>query len=231
MTGAVPKIRLRGVKKRFGEKVVLNGVDLGRYGPRPRDAALARELGVEGRFVVGYLGTHGMAHSLPKVLEAAERLRGRGDIAFLFAGSGAERGTVERIVAERGLANVVLVPRQPRERMAALWSLCDLALVPLRDLPLFTTVIPSKIFEAMAMGVPVLLCTPEGEASRIVRDAGGVCLPPEDPVALADAVVALCGDPARRGALRSSALAAAPRYSREAQAAVMLEVLAGAARR
>ena len=107
--------------------VVINGVDLERYEPRPRDEALAREFGLAGKFVAGYMGTHGIAHALPKVLEAAERLRDRDDIAFFFAGSGAERARVEQIVAERELANVKLIPRQPKERMPALWSLCDLS--------------------------------------------------------------------------------------------------------
>src|SRR5690606_14725021 len=84
--------------------VVINGVDLDRYEPRPRDPGLEREFGLEGKFVAGYMGTHGLAHALPGVLEAAERLREREDIVFFFAGSGAQRGAVERIVAERGLA-------------------------------------------------------------------------------------------------------------------------------
>ncbi|MCC6193917.1 MAG: glycosyltransferase family 4 protein, partial [Burkholderiales bacterium] len=113
--------------------VVINGVDLDRYEPRPRDPALEREFALEGKFVAGYMGTHGLAHALPKVLEAAERLRHRADIAFFFAGAGAQRDAVERIVTERGLANVRLIPRQPKERMPALWSACDVAIVPLRD--------------------------------------------------------------------------------------------------
>lgn len=62
--------------------VVRNGVDLSRYAPRPRDRALAEHYGVAGKFVVGYLGTHGMAHALQRVLEAAELLRERDDVHF-----------------------------------------------------------------------------------------------------------------------------------------------------
>ncbi len=69
--------------------VVVNGVDLERYAPRPRDASLAREFDLEGRFVLGYMGTHGMAHALDRVLDAAQLLRERSDIAFFFAGAGA----------------------------------------------------------------------------------------------------------------------------------------------
>ncbi|MGY6519752.1 MAG: glycosyltransferase family 4 protein [Lysobacteraceae bacterium] len=206
--------------------VVINGVDLDRYEPRARDSGLEREFGLQGKFVAGYMGTHGMAHALPKVLEAAERLRSRTDIAFFFAGSGAERGTVERIVRERGLTNVRLIPRQPKERMPALWSVCDVSIVPLRDTPVFGTVIPSKIFESMGMGVPILMSLPEGEATGIVRESGsGVCVAPEDPVAMADAIAMLADDPERVDRLRRTAREAAPRYSRDRLAAEMIGVL------
>jgi len=206
--------------------VVINGVDLERYAPRPRDAELAREFGLEDTFVAGYVGTHGMAHALPKVLEAAEQLRGNRRIAFFFAGSGAQRARVEEIVAERGLDNVKLIPRQPKEAMPALWSLCDVAIVPLRDTPVFATVIPSKIFESMGMGVPLLMSLPEGEATALVRATGcGVCVPPENPLAMAQAIASLAGDHTRLAQLRAAASAAAPRFSRDALAVTMLQVL------
>ncbi|WP_265468651.1 glycosyltransferase family 4 protein [Arenimonas daejeonensis] len=210
--------------------VVINGVDLDRYEPRPRDARLAREFGLEGKFVAGYMGTHGMAHALPKVLEAAERLLHRPDIAFFFAGSGAERARIEKIVAERDLHNVRLIPRQPKERMPALWSLCDLSIVPLRDTPVFATVIPSKIFESMGMGVPILMSLPEGEATEIVRRAGaGICVPPEDPELMAKAIAELADDPEEMSRLRSTTYASASQFSRDTLAAKMIEVLSGAA--
>lgn len=212
-------------------QVVINGADLERYTPRPRDEVLAREFGLQGKFVAGYMGTHGMAHALPKVLEAAELLRDRDDIAFFFAGSGAERARVEQIVSERRLANVRLIPRQPKETMPGLWSLCDLAIVPLRNSPVFATVIPSKIFEAMAMGVPVLMSLPEGEATAIIRDCGcGVCVPPESPDALAAAILTLASDPARMALLRAASVAAAPRYTRDVQARIMAGILISAAK-
>jgi colanic acid biosynthesis glycosyl transferase WcaI len=210
--------------------VVLNGVDLSRYKPRERDAELVRELDLDGKFVAGYIGTHGMAHALPKVVEAAELLRHRQDIVFFFAGSGAERAKIEQLVAEKRLTNVRLIPRQPKERMAALWSLCDIAIVPLRDTEVFTTVIPSKIFESMGMGVPLLMSLPEGEATSIVRSAGaGVCVPPEDPRAMADAVVRLADDKEELARLGSRARDAAGNFSRDTLADDMLRILKGVA--
>ena len=215
----------RGIDRRKIE-VVINGVDLERYEPRPRDLALAREFNLEGKFVVGYVGTHGLAHALDKVLIAAELLLDYPDISFFFAGSGADRARVEKIVAERRLHNVRMIPRQPKERMPALWSLCDVALVPLRDSPVFATVIPSKIFESMGMGVPIMMSLPEGEATGIIRRAdAGVCVPPEDPDALASAIRRLAESPGELARLRANALRAAPGFSRETQARMMLQVL------
>lgn len=220
-------LTLRGIPR---EKihVVINGVDLDRYEPQPRDAELAREFGLEGKFVAGYMGTHGMAHALPKVLDAAERLLARDDIAFFFAGSGAERAHVEQLVADRGLRNVRLIPRQPKERMPALWSLCDLAIVPLRDTPVFATVIPSKIFEAMGMGVPILMSLPEGEATGIVRQTGsGVCVKPEDPASMATEIARLASSPEEVSRLSRQAREAAPKFSRDSLATQMLVLLGG----
>jgi glycosyltransferase involved in cell wall biosynthesis len=205
--------------------VILNGVDLPRYQPRPRDAALAAEWGLAGRFTVGYVGTHGMAHDLGNAVSAAELLP---DIAFLFVGAGAER---ERLVARaRTVPNAIFAPRQPKERMPAVWSLCDVALVHLKDAPAFGEVIPSKIFEAMGMGLPILLVAPDGEARRIVEeDAAGIWVPAGQPQALADAVRRLQGDPELRCRLARASLAAAPRHTRETQARRFLDALQKAA--
>lgn len=208
--------------------VVINGVDLERYRPMERSPELSAEFGLDGKFVAGYIGTHGMAHALDKVLDAAALLRDRDDIRFLMVGGGAERANIERIAAERGLANVVFVPRQPKERMPAIWSLCDVAIVPLRDNPVFATVIPSKIFECMGMGIPVLLSLPDGEASRIVHDTDcGVCIPPEDPGSMSRTITALSDDRRLLRKHAESSLVASQANSREQKARSMITILTG----
>jgi glycosyltransferase involved in cell wall biosynthesis len=205
--------------------VVINGVDLPRYGPRPRDPELAAEWNLADKFVVGYVGTHGMAHALTNVLNAAERLCDDEAVRFLLAGAGAERDALIAEAKRRNLTNVVFMPAQPKDRMPAVWSLCDVALVHLKDSPVFAGVIPSKIFEAMGMGLPLLLAAPEGEASRIVTGSGGgLHVAAENPDALADAVRRLRDDTLRKS-LAERSLAAAPRQSRERQARDMLRVL------
>ncbi len=209
--------------------IVINGVDLTRYTPQSRDEGLTQQWGLEGKFVVGYVGTHGMAHALGNVLDAAERLRGRETICFLLAGAGAEREALIAEAKRRDLKNVIFMPRQPKERMPAVWSLCDVALIHLKDSPVFAGVIPSKIFEAQAMGLPLLLAAPEGEASQIVLgDKAGLHIPAEDPVALAGAVTNLAEDKKSRETFAAAALAAAPSHSRQIQAREMLDVLQAA---
>jgi colanic acid biosynthesis glycosyl transferase WcaI len=198
--------------------VVINGVDLPRYKPRPRNTELAAEFALVDRFVVGYLGTHGMAHGLEAVLDAAEMMRMDDAVRFLFVGAGAAKARLVEEALRRELKNVIFMPLQSKALMPDVWSLCDVALIHLKNDPVFETVIPSKIFEAMAMGLPLLAAIPNGEASRIIEhEKAGIVVPAEDPPALVFAVRQLRDDKTRQGYAARS-LAAAPLYSRERQA-------------
>lgn len=189
--------------------VVTNGVDLVRFKPQPTPSALAESLGVAGKFVAAYIGTVGLNHGLLTVLAAAERLRDRPEIVFLIVGDGAERASLGEDARRRGLTNVRFLGERPTGEMPQYHALADVLLVLLRDSDYFHRVIPSKIFVAMAMAKPVVLGV-RGEAARIVEAAGcGLCVPPEDPDALAEAV-------SRAAGLRDSgALAEMGRLGRE----------------
>ena len=207
--------------------VVINGVDLWRYAPGPRDQDLAAEAGTtDAACVIGYIGTHGMAHALGNVLDAAALLRERRDIVFLLVGAGAERAALIERARVEGLDNVRFLGPQPKKRMPDVWSLCDVALVHLKNSTVFEGVIPSKIFEAMGMGLAILFAGPMGEGSRIVAGAdAGLVVAAENAVALAEAVRQLADDPSLRHEMAENSHAAAPRYSRETQARHMLDVL------
>ncbi|MCC6587591.1 MAG: glycosyltransferase family 4 protein [Bryobacterales bacterium] len=206
--------------------VVTNGVELSRFCPRRRDHSLAKSLRLTpNHFVVGYIGTLGMAHNLENVLAAAASLRYE-SVRFLFVGPGAERDKLISHAQRLDLDNVIFVPPQPKDCMPNYWSVCDVALVHLKDTPLFETVIPSKIFEAMGMGKPILLVAPEGEASRIVlSEQAGVHVPPANPVALASAIRNFASSSSVTASLAANSLAAAPRWSRERQARDMLAAI------
>lgn len=193
--GFVPHIR-----ERRGEgpiAVVKNGVDLTTF-VKP-DATVEADFrathDLTGKFVAAYVGTHGMAHKLDTVLEAAELLRDRSDIAFLLVGDGAERERLVAEVAARRLSNVVMLGQQPKSAMPAIWAASDAALVLLRRVDTFKTVIPSKMFEAMAMACPMILGV-EGEAKTLM-DAGGagIAITPESAAELAAAVTRLADEP------------------------------------
>jgi glycosyltransferase involved in cell wall biosynthesis len=210
--------------------VIINGVDLPQFSPRPRNEEMAETFGTRDRFVVGYMGTLGMAHGLETVLDAAELMRDDDSVCFVFVGGGAAKAKLIEKAECRNLKNVIFIPTQPKARMPEAWSLCNVALIHLKNDPIFGTVIPSKIFEAMAMGLPLLAAIPKGEASKIIeRETAGVIVPPGDPPALVEAVRRLRDDRPAHQVYSKCSLAAAPRYSRERQAEKMLEVLEGVA--
>jgi len=174
-----------------GERIelVYNGIDPELFHPRPPDTDLRRRHDLEGRFVVTYMGTLGLAHGLGTVLEAAERLRDRPEVLFLLIGDGAERERLERDLAARGLANVRILGLRPRGEVPAWIASSDLLLVMLRDLPVFATVVPSKIFEFLGQERPVVLAAPPGEIRGLVEEAkAAFVIEPESADALAAAV-------------------------------------------
>ncbi|MDX6611697.1 MAG: hypothetical protein QOD75_883 [Blastocatellia bacterium] len=162
--------------------VLKNGADLEGFGKDPdtnKLAELRRLYGLEGKFVAAYIGTLGMAHRADILLQAAARCQDP-EIVFMVIGAGAERDQLARLQEESGLKNFRLLPKQSREVVPYFLALADVCVVHLKDAPLFRTVIPSKMFEAMVMGKPIALGI-RGEAAEIVTEAeAGICFAPED---------------------------------------------------
>ena len=214
--------------------VVTNGVDITRFSPRPKDVELTRQLGLQGKFVAGYIGTHGMAHALETLLEAAVRLRNHavgGDIRLLLLGDGARKAELKAQAARLGLDNVVFVDSVSKDEVARYWSLLDVAVIHLRRTELFTAVIPSKLFECMGMGIPVLHGV-AGESADIVRQEGvGEVFEPENVDQLVESLLRLKADPALLQQYREHCLAGAGRYDRVGLGLRMLDILLVAAGR
>jgi glycosyltransferase involved in cell wall biosynthesis len=210
--------------------VVTNGVDASRFSPRPKDAALEAELGLAGCFVAGYVGTHGLAHGLETLLEAARLVAAdaRGArIRLLLLGDGARKAALQAIAARQNLRNVVFVDSVPKDQVARYWSLLDVSVIHLKRSELFTTVIPSKLFECMGMALPVLHGVAGESAGIVEREGVGRCFEPEDAAALAEALIALAADPAALAEWRSRGPAAARRYDRAVLAERMRLILRG----
>lgn len=210
-------------------EVITNGVDIARFTPRPKDAALEGELGLKDCFVAGYIGTHGMAHALETLLAAMQRLHDHPEgqaIRLLLLGDGARKAALREEASRLGLADTVrFVDTVSKEQVARYWSLLDVSVIHLRRTELFTTVIPSKLFECMGMGIPVLHGV-AGESADIVRKEGcGLVFEPENVDQLVAGLLTLQRDRATRGRLRAAALAAAHHYDRGALASRMLELL------
>lgn len=208
--------------------VITNGVDLTRFQPMARDADLAGRLGLTDRFVAGYIGTHGMAHALETVLEAAALMRQHpqgANVRFVLLGDGAQKQALKARAQRMGLDNVLFLDTVPKAEVPRYWSLLDASIIHLRKADNFTQVIPSKLFECMGMGIPVLHGV-AGESAEIVeREGVGLTFEPENAQALCAGLLRLVQDRALYADLRAHCLAAAPRYERTALAHRMLTLL------
>jgi colanic acid biosynthesis glycosyl transferase WcaI len=201
----VEELAARGVP-RSKLRVVKNGVDLSLFQPLPRQNEVREELRLSSTdFMCLYVGTHGMAHGLETILEAADRLREQTSIRFVLVGEGAEKAALKARAQSMNLTSITFIDKQPRSRVASYLAACDVALVLLKSKPLFKTVLPSKIFEIMGAARPIVLSV-DGEARKLVEDArAGVFVPPEDPAALAEAILklksapSLCGEMGSKG--------------------------------
>jgi glycosyltransferase involved in cell wall biosynthesis len=164
---------------------------------------------------------------LETVLEAAFQLRERREFVFLMVGEGADREKLMEQSGRMGLTNVLYLGRQPREAIPGYLAAADVCLVPLRRSEVFETAIPCKMFEAMAAARPVVLGV-EGEAKEILTEAqAGIAVPPEDPTALATAILRLWSQPRLCCELGENGRDAVLRkHSRASQARAYLELLA-----
>jgi colanic acid biosynthesis glycosyl transferase WcaI len=211
-----------------GKKIVVvtNGIDIDQLTPGPAPAELRHRLGLENKIVVSYIGTVGMAHGLQLILDAAQDCRNRlPEVHFMIVGSGAELRDLQQQATERRLGNVTFVGRVAHDDIVSYWRLSDMTLVLLKDIPLFRTVIPSKIFEAMATGTPIITNV-RGELQTLLEPLGAAeMIQPSSLNALVDAIETLAKNPARRLALSAAAIKAAKQYDRVVLADRLLDAL------
>ncbi len=168
----------RGIEKEKIE-VVTNGSNMELFFPQKPDLYLLESLGLKGKFVVGYIGTHGMAHSLDFIVKSIVNVSDS-DIHFLFIGDGAMKREIVKISEKLQLKNILFLNSVSKDEVPKYLSIIDISLAPLKKDDNFKTVIPSKIFEASAMQKPTLLGV-QGQARDVLSKYGaGLCFEPEN---------------------------------------------------
>jgi glycosyltransferase involved in cell wall biosynthesis len=160
-------------------EVVKNGANLDLYKPLPKDSELLQKLELNGKIIIGFIGTHGMAHKLEFILDCAKELKDS-DYHFLFIGDGAMKKSLLEKKEKENITNGTMLDSIPKNEVAKYLSLVDISLINLKKSDLFKTVIPSKIFENAAMQIPILIGV-DGEARSIIEKYNaGLFFEPED---------------------------------------------------
>jgi len=204
----------RGVNSEKIE-VVTNGVDTSRFFKMDKDVFLLKELDLQSKFVAGYVGTHGLAHNLETILEAALIAQSYSDdIYFLLLGDGARKSELMSLAKKMALKNVIFLDSVPKNEVARYWSLLDVSIIHLKKINLFTSVIPSKLFECMAMGIPVLHGV-LGESAEIVKANDiGIVFEPENAQDLYCGLISIKNDSLRYHQFQENALEISTTFDR-----------------
>ena len=193
----------QGIRSRLTERGIAPGkielipnganTDLISYSEAGRRST-RQKLCVDDKFVVMYAGIHGIAQGLETLLQAADQLKDREDIAFVFIGEGPKKVELSQLKEQMGLTNVTMLPEVPSPEMPLYLSAADCTIVPLKSEPVFRGALPSKMFEAWACSRPVILSV-EGEAESVLQAAdGGLASKPEDAASMAQAILRLASD-------------------------------------
>jgi colanic acid biosynthesis glycosyl transferase WcaI len=211
------------------EKISLvpNGVETKIFSPGTASDTLRQELDAEGKFVVSFIGTVGLAHGLDTLVSAAEKLQqSEPSVLFAIIGEGADRERIMEIVSARRISNIRFVPQQPRDKVPHYIAASDACLVLLKKSEVFETVIPTKMLEFMSCARPVILGV-KGQAREIIEAAqAGICIEPGDVSALRDAVLKLKNDSDLCSILANNGRNyVVQNFSRENTATAYLEIL------
>ncbi|WP_040496773.1 glycosyltransferase family 4 protein [Fulvivirga imtechensis] len=208
--------------------VVKNGANLSRFSPLPPNSEIKAKLNLNGSFVIGYIGTHGLAHSLEFIVTAISKMQ-NSKVKFLFIGDGAEKENVVSKAQALSVENVIFCPPVEKAKVRDYLSVIDAALVPLKKSDTFKCVIPSKIFESAAMGKPILLGV-DGESRAIIEKyEAGLYFEPENEKDFIEKVKELVnqGDQEK---FKNGCFKLASDFNREKLAKEMYSIVSGAAK-
>lgn len=216
-----------GVKSRApGAKtcVITNGVVPTRFGRDKADAEARALLGTEPGPIFVYAGLFGLAQGLDQILDVAKRLPERVPGRFVLIGDGPVRDQLARRIESEKIPRVRLVPPQPRDRIPAILGAADAALITL-GMPI-PGAVPSKIYEAMGAGLPIIIVAEGEPVDRVLAAECGLGVAPGDIDALERAVTHLAEDGTLRRKLgHAGRHAAETTYDRRVIAERMSELL------
>ncbi len=205
--------------------VVINGANLKLFSEQKYDQSLARSLGLINKFIISYFGTHGLAHNLLNAINAAKLVQDD-DIHLLFIGDGAEKQKMIKAVKEDNISNVHFIDKKPRDELSKYWSISNAGLVHLKKDPAFKKVIPSKIFETMAIGIPIVYAGPKSEGSEIIKQTNsGLVSEANSPHDLAKNFKILKENTSLYREFKTNSKNSSKNFSRESQAAGTMNVL------
>ncbi len=211
--------------------LVANGVSVEMFDPKLSGEEYRRQWGLEGKFVALYAGAHAVSYNIETLLRAMALLRSEPDIALVLIGDGVDKPRLLEMSREMGLENVLFVSPQPKQEMPGVVAAADACVAILKDIPMFRTVYPNKVFDYMAAGKPTVLAI-GGVIRNVIEQAhGGIFVEPADPQAIADALLTLCRRPELgREMGRSARRYVEQHFDRKSQAVlferVLLDVLA-----
>lgn len=209
-------------------RLIPNGADPDMFDVEGKGERVRRDLGLNGQFVVSYTGALGMANDIPTILRAADHLRHDSKIHFLLVGDGKERANLEELAATMRLPNVTFTGSRPKLEMAQILAASDACVATLKDIPMFRTTYPNKVFDYMAASRPTILAI-DGVIRDVVEGAkGGIAVHPGDHQALADAVLSLRNNPAAGEQMGKAARAyVVDHFNRHKQATEFVDVISG----
>lgn len=174
--------------------VITNGVNQELFYPRKKNESLIEEYELKNKFVISYVGAHGISQNLSTILKVAKDLSEDNAIQFLFIGEGAEKTQLRKIASEHHINNVRFINSQPKEMIPEFYSISDVCVIPLKNIELFKTFIPSKMFEIMACGIPIVASL-EGEAANILNESkAAIVVQPDNTEEIKEAILKLKKD-------------------------------------
>ena len=202
--------------------VITNGVDTSQFPVVPKNEKLVQQYQLQGKTVIGYIGTHGMCQNLKFIVECARDLQ-LPNLQFIFLGDGAEKEEVIAFAQQSKVENILFLDSVPKSQVVDFISILDIALVPLQKSDVFKTVIPSKIFGLAAMQKPILLGVDGISRGIIERHKAGIYFEPENKQSFHQAVMTILGDKDLYRRMQLGCQSLAEHYDRETLADQMLE--------